>query len=96
MAPKISKIQQNGQVTIPVEIRRKWGLEPGDSVVFVEAEVGVLILPRKGQAAREALDQIGKALKKKGITLSEMIEDGREIHSKLTEEEYGFTPDKQQ
>ena len=48
---------------------------------------------REARTAREALDQIGKALKKKGFTLNEMIEDGREIRSKLTEGEYGITAD---
>ena len=90
MSPKVSKVQQNGQVTIPVEIRRKWGLEPGDLVVFVETEAGVLILPREELAVREALNRIGKALKANGITLDELMEDGREIRSQLLEEEYGI------
>jgi hypothetical protein len=50
---------------------------------------------REARTAREALDQVGKALKKKGFTLNEMIEDGREIRSKLTEREYGITADEQ-
>ena len=90
MSPKVSKVQQNGQVTIPVEIRRKWGLEPGDLVVFVETEAGVLILPREELGVREALNRIGKALKANGITLDELMEDGREIRSQLLEEEYGI------
>ncbi|MBS3750488.1 MAG: AbrB/MazE/SpoVT family DNA-binding domain-containing protein [Anaerolineales bacterium] len=90
MSPKVSKVQQNGQVTIPVEIRRKWGLEPGVLVAFVETEAGVLILPREEKAAREALDRIGEALKAKGITLDELMEDGREIRGQLLEEEYGI------
>jgi len=90
MSPKVSKVQQNGQVTIPVEIRRKWGLEPGDLVAFVEKEEGVLIRPYAEKKAREALDRIGKALKDKGITLEELIVDGREIRGQLLEEEYGI------
>ncbi len=90
MSPKVSKIQQNGQVTIPIEIRRKWGLEPGDLVAFVETEAGVLIIPHAEGVAMESLDQIGEALKAKGITIEEMMEDGREIRGQLLEEEYGI------
>ncbi|MFO7943913.1 MAG: hypothetical protein R6U51_06405 [Anaerolineales bacterium] len=90
MSPKVSKVQQNGLVTIPIEIRRKWGLEPGDLVAFMETKSGVLILPQEEKAAREALDRIGEVLKAKGITLEELIEDGREIRGQLLEEEYGI------
>ena len=37
-ASKLSVVQEKGQVTIPVEIRRKLGLEKGDLVAFVETE----------------------------------------------------------
>lgn len=86
---RLSKVQQKGQVTIPVEIRRKWGLEKGDRVAFVETEEGVLISPQE-VIAMEALDRIGEALKERGITLEEMIESGREIRGQLIEEEYGI------
>ena len=90
MASNKSKVQQNGQVTIPIEIRKKWGLEPESKVVFVVTEVGVMIVPYLGRVAMEALDRIGEALKEKGITLDELIEDGREIRGQLLEEEYSI------
>lgn len=90
MVSNKSKVQQNGQVTIPIGIRKKWGLEPGDKVVFVETEVGVMIVPYPERVATEALNRIGDALKDKGIKLEEMIEDGREIRGRLLEEEYGI------
>jgi AbrB family looped-hinge helix DNA binding protein len=90
MASNKSKVQQNGQVTIPIGIRNKWGLEPGDKVVFVETEIGVMIIPYTERAAMEALNRIGDALKDKGIKLEEMIEDGREIRGQLLAEEYGI------
>lgn len=90
MSLKVSKVQQNGQVTIPVEFRKKWGLEPGDLVAFVETEAGVLIIPHAERVALETLDRIGKALKAKGISLDELMEDGREIRGQLLEEEYGI------
>jgi len=82
---KFSKGQARGQVTIPIEIRRKLGLTKGDMVAFVETEDGVLISPQE-VVAMEALDRIGEALKARGISLEEMIESGREIRGQMEEE----------
>ena len=91
---RLSKVQEKGQVTIPVEIRRKWNLEKGDLVAFVETEHGVMISPREVVAV-EALDRIGEALRARGISLDEMIESGREIRGQLLQETYGIEADEE-
>ena len=58
-------------------------------MAFIETEEGILISPRE-VLAMDALDRIGKALKKQGITLEELIESGREIRGQIIEEEYGL------
>jgi AbrB family looped-hinge helix DNA binding protein len=40
---KLSRVQKKGQVTIPIEIRDRLGIQEGDLVAFVETEQGVLI-----------------------------------------------------
>jgi AbrB family looped-hinge helix DNA binding protein len=45
-SPKVSRVQKRGQVTIPIEIRQKMGLEEGDLVAFVETPQGVLLSPQ--------------------------------------------------
>jgi antitoxin PrlF len=87
-ALKLSVVQEKGQVTIPAEIRKKLGLKKGDLVAFVETEQGVLISPQE-VIASEALDQVGRILREKGLTLEEFMESGREIRGKLAEDEYG-------
>ena len=82
-------VQKRGQVTIPVDLRRKLGMEEGDVVAFVETEDGILISPRE-VLAMDALDRIGKALKKQGISLEELIEAGRESRGRIAAEEYGL------
>ena len=39
------RIQEKGQVTIPLKIRNKLKLKRGDMVMFVETEEGVLLKP---------------------------------------------------
>lgn len=89
VAKKIYTIQDNGQVTLPIEFRKKYGLKKGDAVVFKETDEGLVISPREALAMK-LLDEIGEALKKKGITLEEMIADGEEIRKELIREKYGL------
>jgi len=39
------RVQAKGQVTIPKDVREKLNLQPGDLVVFVDTEEGVLVKP---------------------------------------------------
>ncbi|MGH2536541.1 MAG: AbrB/MazE/SpoVT family DNA-binding domain-containing protein [Candidatus Promineifilaceae bacterium] len=87
MTKKTYTIQDNGQITLPVEWRRRYGLKKGDVVVYKETEEGLLISPKEAQVLR-LLDELGEGLKAKGITLEELIESGREIRQELYEEKY--------
>ena len=84
---KAYTIQENGQVTLPMDFRKKYGLKKGDIVVFKETEDGLLISPREA-LAMNFLDEIGEALKEKGIDLDDMIESGRAIRQEIYEEKY--------
>jgi antitoxin PrlF len=90
---KLSMVQEKGQVTIPSEIRRKLGLKKGDLVSFVETDKGVVIKPAE-VIVTESLDELGRALKAKGLTLQQLIDRGREIRGRLIEEEYGHVDHK--
>jgi hypothetical protein len=61
-------------------------------VAVTETPEGVLITPQE-VIAMKLLDQIGEALRERGVTLEELIESGREIRGQLLEEEYGIRPD---
>lgn len=39
----LAKVSANGQVTVPVEIRRKLHLKEGDKLLFIEQDVEILI-----------------------------------------------------
>ena len=84
-------IQERGQVTLPKEFRTKYGLKKGDEVVFRETEEGLLISPREAEVMK-LLDELGEALREKGITLAELMESGREIRSDLLRTMYDLEP----
>lgn len=83
------RVQERGQVTIPKEIRESLDLKKGDLVTFVETEEGVILKPAE-IVVSTALDEIGEALKERGLSLEELIERGREIRGDLIQEEYGI------
>jgi AbrB family looped-hinge helix DNA binding protein len=85
----LSVIQEKGQVTIPANIRRKMGLKKGDLIAFVETDEGVMIA-RQEVVALDLLKEIGDSLKAKGISLEELLEDGRTIRADLLKEMYGL------
>ena len=54
MTMELAKITSKGQVTIPVEIRRKLGVREGDKLLFVEEAGKVYILNSSMEALKEA------------------------------------------
>lgn len=87
MAKKVYTIQDNGQVTLPIEFRKKYNLKKGDVIMFKETEEGLVISPREALAMK-LLDEIGDALTEKGFSLEQMIEDGRKIREEIYQEQY--------
>jgi AbrB family looped-hinge helix DNA binding protein len=57
---KLSRVQRKGQVTIPLELRQRLGIQEGDFVAFSETEAGILITPQK-VVANEQLEKLTAA-----------------------------------
>ena len=47
----LAKLSSNGQVTVPVEVRRRLHLVPGDKVLFLEKENGEVVVVKADFAA---------------------------------------------
>jgi len=90
MSTPVVRVQEKGQVTIPLEIRRRLNLKKGDLVTFIETDEGVVIRPVEVLVS-SALDEIGRALREKGVSLEELLESVRLARSDLIEEEYNLS-----
>jgi len=86
---RLVRVQEKGQVTLPVDVRRKLGLKKGDLVAVVETDGGVLITPQEA-IAMNALDRIGEVLRAQGLSLEDLIESGNVQRVRLIEEQYGI------
>jgi antitoxin PrlF len=85
MNRKFVRVQEKGQVTIPIEVRKKLGLKRGDLVAVMETPDGVFITPQQVLATK-ALDRIGNILKEQGLSLEELIASGRQTRGDILEE----------
>lgn len=47
----VATISANGQITLPVDVRKRLHLGPGDKIVFVENEQGDTVVVRPAVAA---------------------------------------------
>jgi hypothetical protein len=56
----------------------------------METPEGVFITPQQVLATK-ALESIGEILKEKGLSVDELIAQGREIRTDLLQETYGIT-----
>jgi AbrB family looped-hinge helix DNA binding protein len=52
---RTARITEKGQTTIPHELREKYDLEPGDEVVWLDGENGILVKKRSRMDARGML-----------------------------------------
>jgi len=71
----LSLVQERGQVTIPAQFRKKYGIEKGDVVAFVDTGDG-LVIKRREVVATEALQEIGRLLREQGVELGDLLVGG--------------------
>jgi AbrB family looped-hinge helix DNA binding protein len=86
----ISRVTSKGQVTIPIEMRRKLGLKEGDKVVFMEEGNNIII----ANAAMLALKEVQEAFCRETARLDLHDEDDvvkmvKEVRKEMWEERHG-------
>ena len=43
----IATLTKNGMINLPIEIRKKFNLQPGDKISFVDTGEGIVVVPVK-------------------------------------------------
>ncbi|HEY5585051.1 MAG TPA: AbrB/MazE/SpoVT family DNA-binding domain-containing protein [Ruminiclostridium sp.] len=72
----LARVSSNGQITVPIEIRRKLNIKEGDKIIFLENANGDIILQNSSKIAiREA--QI--ALSDVNISQENILQDVMDI-----------------
>ena len=64
----IAKISQNGQITVPIDVRRMLGLKTGDKILFIQNNNGEIVLTNASSAAiRKAQAAFSGAAEEMGL-----------------------------
>lgn len=80
------RVNENGRLVIPVEIRRRMGLEPGE-VVLMELHDGTLRIDTYKTRIRRVQESFRKYAKPGTLSSDELIADRREAARHAMEEE---------
>lgn len=71
----LAKISTNGQITVPIEIRRLLGLKSGDKILFFQKQNGEVVMTNAStQAIRKAQEAFANAAETIGITSEDDIQ----------------------
>ena len=71
----LAKISANGQITVPVEIRRLLGLKSGDKILFYQKQDGeVVVSNASAQAIRKAQVAFADATDAMGVSSEDDVQ----------------------
>ena len=80
----LAKISSNGQITVPVEIRRMLGLKSGDKILFIRKRNGEIVVSNaSAQAIRRAQTTFAGAAETMGLA------DEDDVQALVNEMRYG-------
>jgi antitoxin PrlF len=80
----LAKVSSNGQITVPLEVRRALDLKPGDKVLFIQNEMGqITIANASAQAIYKAQSAFVGVAEKMGV------ENDDDVQALVNEVRYG-------
>lgn len=72
----LAKISSNGQITVPIEIRRQLGLKSGDKILFLQNQNGEIVVSNASAAAiRKAQMAFAGADEELGVSSEDDIQE---------------------
>jgi AbrB family looped-hinge helix DNA binding protein len=86
----VSRVTSKGQVTIPVEMRRKLGIKDGDKVVFMEEGNRIVIANSAMVALKEVQEAFsGEAERFELRDEQDVVDMVKEVRREMWEERHG-------
>ena len=82
------QIRGKGAVTIPVELRRKYGLDEGDIITLIDLGDGSFLLTSKVTQVDRLGDRVAQAMTKEGVSLDEILTALDEERERYYQERY--------
>lgn len=82
------QMRMRGVITVPVELRRKYGLSEGDVFTLVELGEGAFMLTPGASEIAKLGDQTAEVLKEEGASFEEVVEVLDEEREQYYQEKY--------
>ena len=82
------QVRQRGTLTLPADIRRKYGIEPGDTFRIVDLD-GMFILTPMVPMVPELAREIERIRLEAGLDTTELLKALREERARYVSETYG-------
>lgn len=84
---ELAKITTKGQITIPIQIRRKLNLKDGDKIVFMEQNGKIIVENSTRVALMEAQEAFKGEVERLGLkTEQDVVDMVKQIRKELREE----------
>jgi AbrB family looped-hinge helix DNA binding protein len=81
------QVRERGTLTLPAELREKYGIRPGDTFRLVDLD-GIFVLTPMVPMVPELAREIEKARLEAGLSIEEMIRGLREQRERYHSEHY--------
>jgi len=82
------QIRNKGSLTLPVELRRKYGLIEGDILTLVDLGDGAFVLYAGVTGVDRAGDRVAQLMEEEGVTLDEILETLEDERERYYQDRY--------
>jgi AbrB family looped-hinge helix DNA binding protein len=87
------QVGKRGVVTLPKEVREKYGIEEGDALHLVDLGGGMFVVTPMMPAVPSLVEEIEAIREEEGVALEDLLAGLREQRERLTREVYGPDPE---
>lgn len=84
------QVRQRGVLTLPVEVREKYGIQEGDSFQLVDLD-GILVLTPMTPMVPELAREIERLREAAGLSIEDLLESLRKQRERYVAEHYGIS-----
>lgn len=82
------QLRDKGVLTLPMSLRRKYSLRPGDVFAISDLGEGVFMLTPKTSRVAALGDKVADILQAEGVSIEEMLESLEEERERYYQEHY--------
>jgi bifunctional DNA-binding transcriptional regulator/antitoxin component of YhaV-PrlF toxin-antitoxin module len=86
--PLTIQVRQRGALTLPVELRQRYNIQPGDTFRVVDLD-GIFVLTPMAPLVPELAREIERARIEAGLSVEDMLQELREQRKRYVAENYG-------